>query len=208
MNFLAHIFLSGKSEQILVGNFIGDSIKGKHYDNYPVLVQRGITLHRFIDFYTDTHPVVQRSKFLLNSRYHKYSGVITDIFYDHFLAISWDKFSDIPLREFIYHSYDVLIRNSIGFPREVKRFFPFFILHNWLEVYTSVNGIERVLKGMSRNTSLPDHTRFAIETLVGNYSRFEDHFLEFFPQIIDEVEKKFNISVYTKHSSDLYMPRA
>lgn len=208
MNFLAHIFLSGKSEQILVGNFIGDSIKGKHYDNYPVLVQRGITLHRFIDFYTDTHPVVQRSKFLLNSHYHKYSGVITDIFYDHFLAVSWDKFSDVPLREFIYNSYDTLIRNSYSFPKEVKRFFPFFILNNWLETYSSVNGIERVLRGMTRNTSLPDHTRFAIETLVGNYDRFDDHFLEFFPQIITEIEKKFHISVYTKHSSKLYMPRA
>ena len=208
MNFLAHIFLSGKSEQILVGNFIGDSIKGKYYDDYPVLVQRGITLHRFIDFYTDTHPIIHRSKFLLNSHYHKYSGVIVDIFYDHFLTLTWDRFSDIPLREFIYNTYDTLIRNSKLFPGEVKRFFPFFILQNWLETYSYVNGIETVLKGMSQYTSLPDHTRFAIEILMGHYSLFEDHFMEFFPQIIDEIEKRFEISVYRKNSSALFMPSA
>ncbi len=208
MNFLAHIFLSGKSEQILVGNFIGDSIKGKFYDDYPVLVQRGITLHRFIDFYTDTHPTIHRSKFLLNSHYHKYSGVIIDIFYDHFLTVTWDKFSDIPLREFIYNTYDTLIRNSKLFPAEVKRFFPFFILHNWLETYSYVNGIEAVLKGMTKHTSLPDYTRFAIETLMEHYSLFEDQFMEFFPQIIDEIEKRFEISVYRKDSSSLYLPSA
>ncbi len=208
MNFLAHIFLSGKSEQILVGNFIGDSIKGKFYDDYPVLVQRGITLHRFIDFYTDTHPVIHKSKFLLNSYYHKYSGVIIDIFYDHFLTVTWHKYSDIPLREFIYDTYDTLIRNSKLFPGEVKRFFPFFILRNWLETYSYVNGIETVLKGMSKHTSLPDHTRFAIEILLEHYSLFEDHFMEFFPQIIAEIEKRFEISVYRKDSSKLYTPSA
>ncbi len=208
MNFLAHIFLSGKSEQILVGNFIGDSVKGKYYDDYPVLVQRGITLHRFIDFYTDTHPVIHRSKFLLNSHYHKYSGVVIDIFYDHFLTVTWNKFSDIPLREFIYNTYDTLIRNSKLFPEEVKRFFPFFILRNWLETYSYVNGIETVLDGMSRHTSLPDHTKFAIEILLEHYSLFEDHFMEFFPQIIAEIEKRFEISVYRKDSSKLYMPSA
>jgi len=31
MNFLAHIYLSGEDEGIIIGNFIADGIKGKRY---------------------------------------------------------------------------------------------------------------------------------------------------------------------------------
>lgn len=208
MNFLAHIYLSGESEQVLVGNFIGDAVKGRNYENFPKLVQKGISLHRFIDSFTDTHPFVQRSKFLLNSNYHKYSGVIVDIFYDHFLARSWDSFSDIPLREFIYNTYEILIRNSALFPKRVKRFFPYFVLNNWLETYTCVSGIESVLQRMSKRTSLPDYTDFAIETLLKEYSSFEEHFLEFFPELIIEVRDNYNINLFDYKSQQQYLPSA
>ena len=208
MNFLAHIYLSGESEQVMVGNFIGDAVKGRNYNKYPELVQQGITLHRFIDSFTDTHQLVQRSKFLFNSQYHKYSGVIVDIFYDHFLTRTWDTFSKIPLSEFIYITYDILKRNSLVFPGRVKRYFPFFILNNWLESYTCVSGIESVLNRMSKRTSLPDKTSFAIEVLLENYTLLEEHFLEFFPQLIEAVSKQFDIDFPDYQELQQYLPSA
>lgn len=208
MNFLAHIYLSGESEQILVGNFIGDAVKGRNYGNFPVLVQKGISLHRFIDYFTDTHPFVQRSKSLLNSHYHKYSGIIVDIFYDHFLSRSWNMFSDVPLREFIYNTYEILIRNSDLFPNEVKRYFPFFVLNNWLETYTCVSGIESVLQRMTVRTSLPDYTDFAIETMLKEYASFEEQFLEFFPELIEAVQEKYKIELPDFEAPKQYLPSA
>jgi acyl carrier protein phosphodiesterase len=58
MNFLAHIYLSGSEHEILIGNFIADSIRGKQFDAYQNSIQQGILLHREIDEYTDSHPVV------------------------------------------------------------------------------------------------------------------------------------------------------
>ncbi len=29
MNFLSHLYLSGNSEELIIGNFIADSVKGK-----------------------------------------------------------------------------------------------------------------------------------------------------------------------------------
>ena len=58
MNVLAHIYLSGDSEKIIIGNYIGDYVKGKDYLKYPDLVRKGIILHRHIDGFTDRHPVV------------------------------------------------------------------------------------------------------------------------------------------------------
>ena len=57
MNFLAHSYLSGSDQKILVGNFIGDFVKGKQYENYDDSIQKGIILHREIDYYTDKHEV-------------------------------------------------------------------------------------------------------------------------------------------------------
>ena len=61
MNFLAHLYLSGSDPMVKVGNFIGDHVKGNAYQNYEIGIQQGILLHRKIDFFTDTHPLVKQS---------------------------------------------------------------------------------------------------------------------------------------------------
>ena len=66
MNFLAHLFLSGENEKVKIGNFIGDFVKGNKLEEYDQEIQFGIRLHREIDSYTDSHPVVLESKTRLN----------------------------------------------------------------------------------------------------------------------------------------------
>jgi acyl carrier protein phosphodiesterase len=82
MNFLAHLYLSGDDKDVMLGNLIADSVKGKDYLAYRPGIQEGILLHRKIDHFTDEHPVVERSKHLLRPKYHKFAGVVTDMFYD------------------------------------------------------------------------------------------------------------------------------
>src|SRR5450432_1821563 len=92
MNFLAHLYLSGDNPQVMIGNFIGDFVKGKNLtERFDTDVAKGIALHREIDWFTDTHIVVKQSKDRLRPKYRHYAGVIVDIFYDHFLAKNWDK---------------------------------------------------------------------------------------------------------------------
>ncbi len=208
MNLLAHIYLSGSSEEIIAGNFIGDAVKGRYYDGYPKLIQQGIRLHRHIDSFTDTHSVVHKSKFLFNSIYGHYSGVVIDIFYDYFLSENWERFSPISRERFIYNSYEILLRNSKYFPVEVKRYFPFFILRSWLETYSTMEGLHKVLSGMSIRTSLPDMANSAIELLKNNYSTLNDHFLEFFPEMIQSARKKFNILLPEIEEEERFLPSA
>ena len=82
MNFLAHLHLSGNDPNILVGNFIGDFVKGKQVNSFEPGIAKGILLHRAIDYFTDKHEVVAKSKGRLREKYRHYSGVIIDIFYD------------------------------------------------------------------------------------------------------------------------------
>lgn len=208
MNFLAHIYLSGNNEEILVGNFIGDAVKGRDFSRFPNLVRKGLSLHRFIDSFTDTHPVVHKSKFLLSSRYHKYAGIVVDILYDYFLSNAWSTYSNEPIREFIYRNNDILFQHSYEFPKEVKRLFPFFILNNWLETYTTLEGIGKVLSRMARYTTLPNESDFAIQIVKDHFEELNDHFQTFFPEIIDAVSERYDIHFSVITDLKEYMPRA
>ena len=107
MNYLAHIFLSGSSEEILIGNFIGDYVKGRDYLNYPAQIKKGILLHRRIDSFTDSHKIVHQSMSYFAPQYHKYAGIIIDILYDHYLIKNWDRYCPLPLE-----TYKVEVRNN------------------------------------------------------------------------------------------------
>ena len=59
---MAHLFLSGDDDDIKIGNYLGDFVKGNQLDKYPKGIRDGILLHRKIDHFTDNHPVVLESK--------------------------------------------------------------------------------------------------------------------------------------------------
>jgi acyl carrier protein phosphodiesterase len=193
MNFLAHIYLSGDSRELLIGNFIGDYIKGKEYEKYPPAIQEGILLHRKIDHFTDTHPITKRSRELVRERYGLYAGIVIDIFYDHFLSANWEEFSDVPLKSYVRNRYRMLDSGFSIFPVGVKTWFPYFIKSNWLEAYTSFHGLAMVFKRMSHRTSLPDHSEYAVEVLRENYSSMEGYFREFFEDIRSYVAREYRI---------------
>ena len=195
MNFLAHTYLSGSNEEIIVGNFMGDYVKGRNYLLFPEEVKKGILIHRDIDSFTDMHLITRRNKQRVAARYHKYAGIIIDIFYDHFLASLWDEYSDLPLQDFVSRTYDLLKRNYKVLPEAIKRWFPTFLENNWMMTYRTVEGIELVLERMSANTSLPNHAGYAVDVLKEQYSVFEEDFREFFPLIVAFLEEKYQISI-------------
>ena len=193
MNFLAHIYLSGNSRDILIGNFIGDYVKGKEYEPYPPGIQKGILLHRHIDSFTDHHPITRSSKKFVSERYGKYSGIVVDIFYDHFLSSRWDKYCDMPLKAYVRDRYRMLDSGFSHFPRGVKSWFPYFIKSNWLETYTSFEGLGLVFKRMSYRTSLPDHSDYAVAQLAENYDELESGFYVFFDEISQYIKNEYGI---------------
>lgn len=196
MNFLAHIYLSGDDDQLKIGNFMADSIKGKQYQKYPTRIQHGIILHRAIDYYTDTHPVFMQSMQRLFPKYSHYSGIIVDIYYDHFLAANWEEYCDIPLKKFTRNFYDLIEENYELLPEKVKYFLPYMIRDNWLLSYAELDGIEKVLQGLNRRTGSKSDMHEAIAELKEDYEVFEKEFKDFFEDLrtfsqdkIEEIEK-------------------
>lgn len=190
MNLLAHAYLSGDNEHLLVGNFIADHIKGNHINHFPPDVIKGIHLHRAIDHYTDQHPLFNKSCNRLYHRYHKYSGVIVDILYDHFLARRWNHYHDLPLRDFTEQCYGVLLKQYQILPQRTKLLLPHIIMDNWLLAYHSFEGLERSFQGMSKRVRFNPGIEHAVEDLKLNYKGFETDFKDFFPDLVFYVNKK------------------
>lgn len=183
MNFLAHLYLSKDHKNILIGNFISDAVKGNKYLNYPSEIKAGILLHREIDHFTDTHPIVRKSMHRLDPRYRHYDGVIIDILYDHFLAKNWSNYSEIPLEVYAENVYAFLNENIETFPEELQKLLPSMIQYNWLVNYASLEGIERVLIGMNKRTKGISKMNLAIEDLKTNYSELEEDFTSYFKEL-------------------------
>ena len=194
MNFLAHIYLSSDNELLTIGNFAGDGVKGMHYTQFPKAMQAGIQLHREIDTFTDAHPIFRRSTKRLHNPYGHYSGIIVDIFYDHFLAKNWNTYSDIPLHKFVEDFYDSLNRNFEVLPDRFKRLTPIMIDENWLLSYANLEGVQVVLNGMNRRTKGRSKMNEATKELQDHYETFENDFTEFFKDLISfSTEKRFKI---------------
>lgn len=184
MNFLAHIYLSSDNELLTIGNFAGDGVKGTHYTQFPLAMQAGIQLHREIDTFTDAHPIFRKSTKRLHEAYGHYSGIIVDIFYDHFLAKNWEVYSEIPLDEYIQNFYHSLNTNFNVLPDRFKNLVPIMIDGNWLLSYASLEGIQSVLNGMNRRTKGRSKMNEATKELEMNYTDFEADFTEFFSELI------------------------
>ncbi|HEY4651390.1 MAG TPA: ACP phosphodiesterase [Pontibacter sp.] len=183
MNYLAHLYLSGNDEELLLGNFIADAVKGRQAANYSSGIARGIYLHRFIDSFTDRHPVVAESKARLREKYRKYAPVVADLYYDHFLAIQFESIAKETLQAYTRRMYRLINSHLPALPPKVQHFFPYMMNQNWLLGYAQIEGISRALTGLSRRTSFESNMETAGEELRRNYSLYQQEFEAFFPEL-------------------------
>ena len=201
MNFLAHLYLSENNTNILIGNFIADHIRGNKFTHFHPEIQQGIRLHREIDTFTDAHEIVRKSKRRLNKRYGHYAGVIIDIFYDHYLAKNWKKYSDISLETYVNSIYQLLQDHMDILPDKTKHLLPYMIEYNWLYNYQYLEGIRSVLKGMNKRTKGLSKMDLAIEDLEILHNEFEEDFTIFFEDLRNFSNQKLKEIQNTTHTS-------
>lgn len=183
MNYLAHIYLSDEDDFIKIGNFMADAVKGNYYEQYPLGVQIGIKLHRFIDSFTDSHPVYRQSKHRLHEKFGHYAGVIMDIVYDHFLAKNWKQFSNIELEDYADSFYKLLQNNYDLLTEKTQKSLPYMIDNNWLVAYKSLAGLELILFQMDYRTHNRVNMPSAMEDLSKFYIEIENEFFTFFDEL-------------------------
>jgi acyl carrier protein phosphodiesterase len=191
MNILAHACLSAHNDDWLIGNFIGDFIKGNPASERHGLgddIVAGVRLHRSIDTFTDDHPDVAAVRELLYPRCHKYAGVAVDVFFDHFLATQFSSLTGEELSSFTTYVYRTLQRNSARLPADAVKMLNAMVRYDWLSSYQTLIGIDRSLTGISRRTTYPSGLDTAIVDLERYYDLIGEHFNHFWPQLTAHVQ--------------------
>ena len=183
MNFLAHIYLSGDSDELKIGNFIGDFVKASDMGDYSENINKGISMHWAIDEFTDRHPIVQKSKDRLRPKYGHYAGVIIDIYYDHFLARNWNDYQTEDLRIYVNKQYKMLENHISILPQKVVHMLPYMIKYDWLYNYQYFDGIERVMEGMANRSNFNSKMDESVIELKKYHKEFEEEFQAFFPEL-------------------------
>ena len=190
MNYLAHFHLSNNNKGLIIGNYIADDVKGKGHLKYTLPIQNGILLHRKIDAFTDSHPSVTRSKDTIRHHQKKYTPVVMDVFYDYFLANSWDKYSNEGLLNFTNDIYKVLFKNISHLPLKSQGRLPFMAKSNWLYNYGKIEGIQQSLTGLSKRSNYPNNMDQAHLILKEHEASLQNDFNEFYPELIAFVKNE------------------
>lgn len=187
MNFLAHILLSGENEGVMMGNYVGDFIKGRLTDEKtsgwnPDYVL-GLKLHRFIDSFTDTHPEVSEAKDVAGITQGKLAGIVMDIYFDYFLAKNFEHYHKEPLLVYAHRIYSVIERNHHLVPETMAPMVRSMIRQDWLTTYATLDGIDTTFKRLSRRAEFLAPISTAVSDLRANEEFYYTKFLSFFPDL-------------------------
>jgi acyl carrier protein phosphodiesterase len=169
LNYLVHLYLSDPTPECRLGNLMGDFVKGRLEDAWAPEILRGIRQHRRVDAFAHRSAVFRRSKARIHDSFGHCKGVLVDVFYDHFLARNWIRYSTVPLDLFARDIYRLLEENRKILPPGLQEVAPRMIAHNWLVSYRETQTIGRVLDRISERLSRPNPIALGIGELHRHY---------------------------------------
>lgn len=183
MNYLAHAYLSFSQPEILVGNMVSDFVKGKQKFAYSKGIQKGITLHRRIDNFTDTHKATHEAKQYFKPSVGLYAGAFMDIVYDHFLALDEEIFPAKDLVHFAETTYKMLQDFEPVLPQKFALILPYMRTQNWLYNYHTIKGIENSFGGLARRAIYLNNSVAAFDAFMQHYDQLQHYYEVFFPEV-------------------------
>lgn len=182
MNYLAHLFLAEDTPESRIGNLAGDFVKGPLHDRFTPAIRQGITEHRRIDTFTDSHPAVAAFRRVLIPQHGHWSRVIADVFFDHFLARDFERIAGQPLHAFVTHVHAQLDAHAALLPERLAIVYPLMRDQRWLESYAGRDGIAMALHGLSRRIARHPPLATALELL--GHKELQNCFEQFLPEVI------------------------
>jgi acyl carrier protein phosphodiesterase len=190
MNFLGHLYLSDNKYDLMLANLFGDFVKGKDYSYLPLIVQKGVKLHREIDDFIDRHPLIlEMLNDFLYKDLPKVAGIAIDLYMDHLLAKNWNQFHHIELREFEYRFFDYALnpsnqifkteKDTYSYPHEFIVLLEVMHKKSWLSHYQKLDGLRMASTGLSKRISFENNLNEAIEVYQKREKQIENVFFEF-----------------------------
>lgn len=208
MNYLAHLHIADHCQSSLLGNLLGDFVKGDPDSKYVAPIASGIRLHRLVDAYTDSHPVMQHAKQCFSSDTRRFAPIALDMFWDHCLASQWDHYHDLSLSRFVRQAHQRVTREQaitfaeastvsatntspqpIALPERFNRVSGAMWQGGWLESYAELSNIEFALQRMSQRSVRMGKLAYCFDGLSRHYSRLTELFAVLYPDVLEKAKR-------------------
>ena len=137
-----------------------------------------------MDSFTDKHPLNQQARALFESPHRRYAGIICDVAYDHFLALDWHHYSDMPLAEYAALVDESLQNRAHVLPQRLREFMPYLASEKILQRNTRQPHIDLTLERISLRRKSMAPLATASPALWENRDALYEIFNQFFPQLI------------------------
>ncbi|MFK8076066.1 MAG: ACP phosphodiesterase [Granulosicoccus sp.] len=183
MNFLAHSLLGFDDSSLVAGQFCGDFVRGRDLSRFPAGIERGIRLHRYLDRYADTYEPLLRSRQAMTDLPRRFSGIVVDVLFDHFLANHWEQVSDVSLSEHAQNVHSSLRFHEPILPDSLKRFMDALEEHDILINNRFLPSIEYTLLRLSKRS--PKFSPLAMNQMQLKVltESLHDSFVGFYPKL-------------------------
>lgn len=183
MNFLAHSLLGFDDSELVAGQFCGDFVRGRDLSRFPVGIERGIRLHRYLDRFADTYEPLQASRQEMTELPRRFSGIVVDVLFDHFLATHWEQVSNIPLNDHARNVHRDLRIHEPLLPDSLKRFMDALEEHDILVNNRLLSSIEYTLLRLSKRSPKFSPLAMNQEQLKVLAESLHDSFVGFYPKL-------------------------
>jgi acyl carrier protein phosphodiesterase len=188
MNHLAHMLLAEPTAESRLGNLAADYLAHRDVAALPTLVRRGVMQHRHVDAFTDRHPAVNRGIRRIGDRWGWFSGILLDVYFDHLLALNWERYHTVPLKQFVFQVNTDLLSVVQFLPNDAASSIQRIAKTDRLLTYLDLNGVEAAYVRLTKILKLRIPERAvelvdAMPDLAHAHADLKDDFATFFPDL-------------------------
>ncbi|WP_354622952.1 ACP phosphodiesterase [Psychromonas sp. MME2] len=192
MNYLAHLHIADHTNSSLLGNFLGDFVKGSPEGKYSVPVVQGIRLHRFVDSFTDQHAIVKSLKQYFPTELRRFAPITLDMFWDHCLAKNWPVYHQSALMDFCQQAERQIAiemqQENYSLPERFLSTSEAMWQGRWLEHYADIDNIIFSLQRIARRGKRMAPLASTGDTLLNHYDIFAEQFLQLYPELLQQAQ--------------------
>ena len=183
MNWLAHLHLAAPDPRARVGALLPDLVDRCVLDAVAPVFRPAIAEHHLIDSFTDSHAVFARSRARFSPGLRRFSGILVDVFYDHFLTLNWPEASHASAQELVAAFYQDMDDHAHELPASVNEQLGDIRAGDWLRNYGTMAGLHDTLLRLGRRLRRPVNLTAALDDLSAHYTAFDHDFREFYPEL-------------------------
>ncbi|UXI68109.1 ACP phosphodiesterase [Tahibacter amnicola] len=183
MNLLAHALIAGANPDHVIGSVMGDFVHGVLPTSLPPAVLDGVRLHRAVDSYTDSHPIIVNLRTQFQPPFRRFSGMLVDVWFDHLLSRDFTRWDARPLDAYCDQLHALFDTHAERLPADMWRFIRFMREYGLPAGYRERPAIGEVYQRMARRFSRPTPLAQAMPVMESLDQPLEDAFNAFFPEL-------------------------